>query len=325
MVNSLWRLIPGRKRKAWKLEKRRVEVLSSITGDRLRVELMAQRPRLANDPLSADLLNTVLQRFAEIATSAKAATLEDDLEDFEDDAENLGLFAAYFCPANQINDEGSIQIDNIEGWGVSKTAGKRLRDLFSKRLQDGPKNPQDGRGALYSIYAEADAWGDFIEDYEDMMGSYMTRLSWTSLLSLVASIAAMYFAPRFPFLIVLALLLAGATGSCISVMAKRPPRDATLSGELDAYGKRVLTRIGVGVAASLIGCGFLGWGVLPISIQNQTFAGALDVCASSSSCAAAIKALLVLAVAMLLGFSERALTSFESRILGELHSSRKKR
>lgn len=87
MVSPWWRFIPGKRRKTWKLEKRRVEVLSSIVGDRLRVELMAQRPRKEDDKLDTDLLETVLRRFEEIEVSAKAATLEDELDDFEEDGE----------------------------------------------------------------------------------------------------------------------------------------------------------------------------------------------------------------------------------------------
>ena len=62
MTKWWWRFIPGRRRKTRKLEKRRVEVLSSITGDRLRVELMAQRPRLENDPLTLEEALTTYQR-----------------------------------------------------------------------------------------------------------------------------------------------------------------------------------------------------------------------------------------------------------------------
>jgi len=313
-------------RQARKLEKTRIEALSSITGDRMRVELMAQRPRTDDDKLDAALLKTVLDRLTEIEAKAKDATTEDELSALEEDGELQGLFAAYFCPANQISAEGHIEIDNIEGWGVPKTAPKKLRELFSKKLQNASENPHEGREALYSIFAEGDSWKDFIDDYEGTMGTYMFWLFIISVCMLLLAITALYFAPKLYFLIFPALLLAGASGSCISVMGKMPALDASLSGELNAYSRRVLARIGVGLAASLIGSGLLGWGVLPISIQNQTFSEALNVSSASlTNGAAVVKALIVLTVPMLLGFSERALTSFENRILGELHSSAKKR
>jgi hypothetical protein len=326
MVNSWWRFIPGTRRKTWKLEERRIEVLSSIIGDRLHVELMAQRPRAEDDRLDADLLETVLKRFAEIEAGAKAAALEDELDDLEDDGEVQGLFAAYFCPRNEIQDEGSLSIDTIEGWGIPKATPKKLRDLFSKKLQNAPDNAHDARGALYSIFAEADAWRDFIDDYEESMRSYRHRLFLLMLSSIALAVASLYFASHLSILILAGLTFAGAAGSSVSVMAKMPALDASLAGELDAYGRRVFTRIAVGIVASLIGCGLMAWGVLPISMQNQTFTDALNACVSSAPAAGtSIRILIVLAVAMLLGFSERALTSFERRIFGEVNTSRRRR
>ena len=143
---------------------------------------------------------------------------------------------------------------------------------------------------------------------------------------LILAIFAIRLASLFSPLLLLGLLFAGAAGSGVSVMAKMPALDVSLVGELDAYGRRVLSRIGVGVVASLIGCGLLAWGFFPISIQNQTFADALNACtAPASSSCVAIKTLIILGIAMLLGFSERALTSFEQRIFGELNSSSRRR
>jgi hypothetical protein len=326
MVSPWWRFVPGRRRKTWKLEMRRVEALSSIAGDRLRVELMAQRPRKKDDKLNTDLLETVLRRLAEIEGSARAATLEDELEDFEDDGEVQGLFAAYFCPKNEIQDEASLVIDTIEGWGIPKMTPKKLRDLFSKKLQNAADNAHDARGALYSIFAEEDAWRDFIDDYEELMLNYRRGLFFAALASIALAVASLYFASHLSILILAGLLFAGAAGSSVSVMAKMPALDASLEGELDAYGRRVFTRISVGVAASLIGCGLMAWGALPISMENQTFTDALNACVPSAPTpGTSIRILIVLAVAMLLGFSERALTSFERRIFGKVNTPRRKR
>jgi len=128
------------------------------------------------------------------------------------------------------------------------------------------------------------------------------------------AVLAFHFAFCFSPLLFVGLLCAGAAGSCVSVMAKMPALDVGLSAELDAYCRRILTRIGIGIVASLIGCASLGW--LPISIQNQTFADALNACTTSPATCTGIKSLLLLGVPMLLGFSERTLTSFEQRVFG---------
>ena len=53
------------------LEKRRIETLSSITGERVDVEAMAQRPRNATDTIDNALLERVLKRLAEIEAAAR--------------------------------------------------------------------------------------------------------------------------------------------------------------------------------------------------------------------------------------------------------------
>jgi len=173
-------------------------------------------------------------------------------------------------------------IDLIEGWGIPKTAIKRLRDLLVKKLEKADTNPAAARSALRSLFEECDSWADYGDDYEDTMEGYTRSLfSATIILSLLA-ILSFHFTVWFSPLLLFGLLCAGAAGSCVSVMAKMPALDVSLSGELDAYSRRILSRIGVGVVASLIGSASLAW--LPVSVQNQTFADALNACALVPPC-----------------------------------------
>lgn len=208
-------------------------------------------------------------------------------------------------------------IDVIEGWGIPKTAIKRLRDLLIKKLDKA--DPATARSALRSLFEERDSWADYSDDYEDTMEGYTRWLFGATIALSVSAILAFHFIVWFSPLLHLGLLCAGAAGSCVSVMAKMPALDVSLSGELDAYGRRILSRLGVGVVASLIGTASLAW--LPISVQNQTFADALSACATTG--APGNKILIVLGVTMLLGFSERTLTSFEQRVFGNSNKPQK--
>jgi hypothetical protein len=64
-MRKWWWWVPGC-RKKWKLERRRVETLSAITGERVAVEAVAQRPRTADDVLDNALLETVLKHLAKL-------------------------------------------------------------------------------------------------------------------------------------------------------------------------------------------------------------------------------------------------------------------
>ncbi|MGA3077436.1 MAG: hypothetical protein ABSG56_27600 [Bryobacteraceae bacterium] len=294
------------------LEERRVEALSAIGGERASVEAMAQRPRSGDDVLDVALLQTVLKRLDQIEASAKQATRISDLDDLTEDAEVQGQFSAYLCPRDEIDGEGELVIDTIEGWGIPKAAIKRLRDLFGKKLEKADTNPAAARSALHSLFVERDAWSDYVDDYEDTMRPWARGLFCAAVSLPLLATLAFHFAAQFSPLLILGLLLAGAAGSSVSVMAKMPALDVSLAGELDAYGRRVLSRIGIGVIASLIGSASLAW--LPVSVQNQTFADALNSCATTS--ATSIRILVILGLPMLLGFSERSLTSFEQRVFG---------
>jgi hypothetical protein len=94
-MRKWWWWLPGW-RKCWKLEKRRVEAISEIVGERLNLEAMAQRPRSANDSIDIDLFEKVRKRIAEIEESAQKANHIGDLDDLTDDAEQQGQFRHTF-------------------------------------------------------------------------------------------------------------------------------------------------------------------------------------------------------------------------------------
>jgi hypothetical protein len=316
-----WWCVPGL-RKSWKLEMRRVEVLSSIGGERMFVELMAERVRRPDDPIDSALLMQVLGRVNSAQEQAKIATHVGQLTDLQDDAELAGVFASYFCPTTDIQSEGQLVIDQIEVWGIPRSAITKLRQTLAQKLVS--SDPTEARSALRALYEERDSWRDYTEDYEDRMWQFTRNLSWATPSFILLAIVGLYFSTRFSQLLPLSLLFAGAAGSCVSVMGKMPALDVSLAGGLDAYGRRVLSRIGIGVMASLIGCALLAWGFFPVSIQNQTFTDALNACTSNTTTQnIGIKALIVLGVAILLGFSERALTSLEQQMFGKARESTK--
>jgi len=96
-----------------------------------------------------------------------------------------------------------------------------------------------------------------------------------------------------------------------------PAPDVSLSGDLESYARRILSRISVGLAASLIGRAVRALGLPAVSVQGQSFAELLTACATSSatSCSSS-KILIILGIAVPFGFSERALLSYEHKMFG---------
>jgi hypothetical protein len=135
-----------KKSKTSELENRRIEALSAITGERVSVEAMAQRPRSADDALNNELLEMVLKRLAEIEVKVREAAYLDDLDDLEGDAETQGEFSAYLCPVMDVLTEGQRALNLLEWWGIPKAEIKKLRDLLDSKLKDTDGNPAAARG-----------------------------------------------------------------------------------------------------------------------------------------------------------------------------------
>jgi hypothetical protein len=298
-----------------KLERRRNKTLSAIRGERLAFEAMVQRAQIAGDALDNTTVTTVLERLAEIEQRAERETDLDELDDLTGDAEQQGQLRAYICPSAEIRNEGTLAIDLMEEWNVPKTKVDKLRRLVEPQLKKADTDPQPGRSALRDIFDESDSWSGYTDEYERSMRRYSFWLSGAILALLLSAIITLRFPAIFP--LGLSISLAGAVGSCVSVMAKMPVLEVDLSGELESYGRRILSRIGVGVIASIVGCGLLGWGLISLSIQGHTFADVLNACSASPpmSCTG-LNTLILLAVPMLFGFSERTLRWFEKKVFG---------
>ena len=295
------------------LEHERREALGEIRAVRSSLANMAQRPRGTDDPLDNTLLENTDQRLLYIQKQIEEAESNNDLEDAKNEARKQGQLRAYLCPIGEIVVEGTLAMDAMEDWNIPRTAIDKLRNLLGPKLEKADVDPNIARGALRALFGEKDTWADYTDEYEGKMKSFA---HWLLVATITLPLLAVLFF-HWPKTLLVGLLCAGAAGSCASVMAKMPILEVTPSGELEVYYRRILTRIGVGVIASLIGCAFLAWGIVPISIQNQSFSNVVDKCTvSSDASCVGLNSLILLGIPMLFGFSERALTSFEEKVFG---------
>ena len=287
----------------WRLERRRRKAVADIHNERLEFEEMVRRCEFVG-AAHGNAAEDVRRRLETLEGQAAKATAS-ELEGLVDEAEALGEERAYFCPVAEIETEGLFAIEVIEEWGVTV---KGLHESILPKLRDSDLTV--ARGALRALYEEFDSWSRYVDDYNKTM----QRSAWVLLVATAVLLLLGILTLSFPRTVVIGLLAAGAAGGCVSVIAKMPP--LSLSGEFETYRRRILSRIGTGAVASLIGCALLGWGLLPIAIQKKTFADVVAACATpqGGSCTG-LEILTLIGVPLLFGFTERALTSFEERIL----------
>jgi hypothetical protein len=212
--------------KRTKLEKRQAEALSAIRAEQLNVEEMAQRPRGARDALNDAFLNEVVRRIAEIEEKARHATSTDDLDDLIDDAEQQGQMRAYICPVAEIPDEGRMAIDVIEEWNVPKAVITRLRNSLGQKLEKAEAQPELARGALRALFEEYDSWASYTDDYEVTMQRCTRWLFGATIALPILALVTFHWTASF----LIGILCAGGAGSCVSVMAKMPMLEVSLSG-----------------------------------------------------------------------------------------------
>ncbi|MGD0942242.1 MAG: hypothetical protein ABR905_21325 [Terracidiphilus sp.] len=312
-----------------KLEEHRTNVLLRIAERQSDIEQMAQRPRSTDDAIDFELLERMRQDLAIIVENAQQTDQVDILEHLADKADKQSNLSAYLCPRKEIRIEGHLAFELMEWWGVPRSETTRLRALLEGKLERADNEPEDGRIALRALFKERDEWEDYRDDYEDAM---RVRAGWlfSAIVALpVLAVATLYFsflhAPvLYGPLLAVGVLFAGGAGSCVSVISKLPTLEVCRSEKIDSYDRLIWSRLSVGTIASLIGCGLLGWGFIPISIQGRAFAEVLDVSSTNvSTFGSALRILILLAVPLLFGFSERALTSFEQRVFGKSARSQK--
>jgi len=322
-MGKWWSWVPGLHGVA--LNKCRREALSSITGERLFVERMAQRQRPATDSVDDKLRDDVLKKLDEIYADAEQTNDIDELDDFTDDAELQGLFAAYLCPVAEIKIDGDLVLDQIDGWGIPKSSTETARKLWQEASQNLKTLPyqkvqiQEARGALYALFAERDGWEDYLDDHEETTHRTMWILFVVVITSLIAAVFAVHYAYFFSPLLIIGILAAGAAGSCASVVSKMPTLEDRLSRKTDSYGGGVLARIATGLIGTVIGCALLAW--VPLSIEDKSFGKLVSACTAapctSANACATLTMLILIGIPTLLGFSQRTLPFFEQRIFGK--------
>ena len=296
-------------------------------------------------------VDAVLAEFDALEAAVTDAS-EEELQTLAANAERLGRLRAYVYPNAELQIEGKTAFADLSQWGVPPAVLNTIQSDLLVTLGTPLDAPDTGRAraALRALYEAYDSWAYYVDEYAE----YMQRLAgWLLGLEAVALVVTLN---RFLYGdVILGFLGAGVCGALVSVISKMPPLVA--DAEWDAYFRRILMRVGTGVAAVLIGGGFLASGIVTVTLPNSrvTVSDLVELCGKetcrSEACrlnaaetgwwqwiAAKLKrqplpveearvagtppaarcttggVLLLLGLGLLLGFSERALTSLEDKV-----------
>lgn len=314
-------------------DSRQSEALADIERNRIAYEDMAWRARAA-DP-AAVLDATDIAQFAQLTISAQRTTDSDALDALVEEADALAQRRAYLVPAKEISTEARSHLSSLIDWGVPAKKFDALKEVAAPAL-DG-RDEGASRGALHVIFEEYDAWSSYIDEYNANTSFWASAsLAVIAVLTTAALFMMLGFSGR-----VLALVLAAIAGATASVIARLPA--LTSYGEWVVNLRAYQARIGTGIVGSLVGIGLLGSGIITIALPKEwkSVDALLEACLSQSAVPSAAAPtppataapgpampgaatparcdqggmLFLLGITMLLGFTERLLTSLEGRVV----------
>ncbi|WP_058189830.1 hypothetical protein [Terracidiphilus gabretensis] len=297
-----------------KLEDERSDALQEIHDERSDFESIVQRAGFLGEPTS-ERVAEVIARFDTLTADAQKSKSIEDLENLSYDADAQGQLRAYICPLTEIEDEGRHCLDLMAEWNVPASVLEKHRTTLLPKLKKTDKS-NEARSALRTLYAEHDSWDRYTSGYEESMKRFTLCLVPITCVLLLGSV----FSFLYPNWLLLGIVCAGAAGACTSVLSKMPMVEVELTGQLDSYMRRILTRVMVGTVASVVGSGFISMGIINITIGNQKFSDIICGCTPGSPQSVSLRILGLITIPLLLGFSERALTSFgnqfDKKIIG---------
>jgi hypothetical protein len=304
------------------LKQKRSEALAEARHQRFKFAEMRSRCIASGETPNQDLIDEFDRG---MHACEEQIRLEQDVDEFTtliSQAEALGQLRAYLCPLSEMAEEASRAIDQMEDWGVSRGSLRPLRQLTATALIDPGTSPQVARGILRAVLEDWDMWMNFTDDYEEDTGRICHYLVVAMSMSFTLAVLGVNFSPHWGPLLLLSILLAGITGSCASVLARMPVSEVTSSGASESLGRRTLSRAGTGMVASVAGCALLAWGVIPIVVNGVRFSDVLSKCSPmiSGQCTPTYS-LVLLAVPIMFGFSERILTTLEETLFGRMKNS----
>ena len=292
--------------------RQRADALADIRDCRASFEASVLAANAAGSNYDSNLIPEVLKRFADIEQKLVLTTTKNEIETLVEQAEEVADLQAYLAAPAEIEIIGKTALDTVADWGVPTSSIEALRrDVIPKLActnQNDAAAVAAGRGALYTILSEYTSWSSWLDDYH----SEMQKIGyWLSAIALSLIVAAFLLSHKA---VVWGLLSAGACGALVSVVSKLPAREITADSA--PYKRDSVRRVCIGFAASVIGCGLLMAGLLPITLPSgTTFADLAAECASGEQCGSQ-RIFILLAVPMLFGLSERALFSFQDRLIG---------
>jgi hypothetical protein len=284
------------------LDAERRKVLNEVDDAKATVENAIRLSVALGEPLNESLQEYVSNIVAQLdnlrAQAADPKATEDELDAISDRVKELVRARAYIMPSVEIKPETDMMVDDLRSLGLPADVlayQKKLAD----QVTTGAAPPN--RAAFKELLEDYDYWDDYTDWYFARVRKLAFGLCGFSAVCTLAAILLCWYDLRFP-----CFLFAGIAGTGVSILLKMP--SMSVYGEAASLGFRIAGRYAAGTAGTLAGYGLLVLGAIHVSAGDLS-GNVLDPCGPLDCWQKT--AAIVIAIGLLLGFSERALASFE--------------
>lgn len=193
----------------------------------------------------------------------------------------------------------------MRDWNVPPEILRTINDDLIPAMKD--KDIHTQRAALNKLFDFYDAWESQVSEYGDWVAVQAERLLGVLMFAIAAAVAAIALGWGLA-----GFVAGGFVGTLVSVLSRLPPMLGW--GNWVATGPRIFGRVGLGLAGTLAGGGLLATGMITIgNTTPQWFSQIL----STSYRAATGETLYLVALGIVLGFTERMLASLAGLIVAK--------
>jgi hypothetical protein len=215
---------------------------------------------------------------------------------------------AYLLPAADIAAQATQMLADLRLWGVPSAIVADLKATVDDRLGSALKSDRlEMARAEFKVVVESyEYWDRYSDDFNANVRYAAVALALLGAGALIAS-SYLLFHQRCAFP---GFVCAGAAGACVSILLRLPTLAAY--GDAAPVAAKTIARFMAGVCAAAVGYGLFASGVFQISLGPKlTTADVITLCADGTATCTNTSLAVLLALAFLLGFSERALASFD--------------
>lgn len=306
------------------------EARTVLTEGLRRAELNVGEPLAAETgQLRSQLLDAERGELTALARAAQS--LGAPFEDLAAQAQSLARLRAYILPAAETVAESQQVLASLTEWRVPTATlaeVERAVHVILTSAHESQSKLAVARAELGRLLHVQDQWRSYINWYFRQLSGAVALLLPLTILGIIGAVLL----GRAGHLTA-AFLLAGASGTATSILLKLPP--LAVAGETAWFWTRAGSRFAGGLCATAIAYGLLGSGLLGLSLsvgeRSMSPAQLMQACGTRGQAAAPAKDgepapagagesqpacpqtgyMLLLSIAMLFGFSERSLGSFE--------------